>query len=98
MLQFVADICNGMRRAAAHFSDERRANFLEDDTIFYECYGDPWLFFYGINRATYFVVEVPDPDDSSSKYDTSTWQKEMDENGYGSYGSGLRIGRRLAEQ
>jgi len=45
-----------------------------------------------------FVADIcnGNPDDSSIKYDTSTWQKEMDENGYGAYGSGLRIGRSLA--
>ena len=69
-------------------------------------YGDTWSFIYGIQTGMNLMKEEkdicvkwenggPKKEDNGVKGDDS-WQEHYDEYGYGAYGRGLKIGKRLA--
>lgn len=67
-----------------------------------QMYGDKWTFLYGIGHGVKLMKEGSESvwsDDRtlvSWEVDDGKWQEHYDEYGYGEYGRGLEIGKKLA--
>lgn len=72
-----------------------------------EKYGDAWKLIYGIDQGMYYIDEgerlkssaeseyIFEASEDEIVYDESQWEEHYEEFGYGPYGKGLKIGRRL---
>lgn len=85
--QFFEDLRSGMERRA--WSEAKDTDELDSsgDSVMKKYYGDPWTFVFGVCDGIWLMKEDKSGD---------TWQESMDKFGYGTFGRGLRIGRRLA--
>jgi len=97
------------RQAYREQGDDNGIQITEDDgkSPPKQKYGDAWKLIYGINQGLKHIDEgkslkssaesdfIFEASEDEIVYDESQWEEHYNEFGYGPYGKGLKIGRRL---
>lgn len=102
---FIRNMVHHMQRRAHSLSRERSSlDRHSDDSVQKQYYGEQWTLFYGIQVGLNLMrgAERKEWDGEKSEWVSNgvstdeSWQEHYDEWGYGRYGRGLEIGKRLA--
>lgn len=105
----ITDLVRYMENRAFHLANSEANHQLNDNrgstpSAQKQYYGDSWRLLYGIHtgmsmmkgeKRVEFSYETEEEIDYGISGDDS-WQEHYDEYGYGPYGRGLKIGKRLA--
>jgi len=104
--RFIQDVCRAMERSAHNYAVEHDIDFpgKDEPSLQKEMYGNTWKFFFGVSkgidlmkhagRRTDYDWETQEKIDHG--IDDDSWQEHYEKYGYGPYGSGLTLGKRLA--
>jgi len=106
--KFMEDLTIHMTNRAHHLAQDEATDLEhkeEGESVQQQLYGDRWKLLYGIVQGIEHMKAgselIRDGGDWQNpemhwEIDDSEWQEHYDEYGYGKYGRGLKIGKRLA--
>ena len=103
--RFIQDVCRAMERSAHNHAVEHDIDFpgKNEPSLQKEMYGNTWKFFFGVSKGIDLMEYARRTDydrGSGEKIDhgvsDDSWQEHYGKYGYGPYGGGLTLGKRLA--
>jgi hypothetical protein len=96
--EFINDLVRFMHRRSIEIvtGESLQEGESDGDSVQKEYYGDQWLLVYGIQSGIEEMWLSNTPTEDYGIKGDSNWQEHYDEYGYGAYGDGLEIGKKLA--
>ena len=105
--RFISTLSQYMDRHAHYESETSIIEQPEEESPPKQKYGDAWRLIFGIKKGMDYLEDgrqlkssadvdfIFEADEDEIVYDEGRWEDHYDEFGYGPYGKGLKIGRRL---
>ncbi len=105
--RYIKDLVNYMKQRAWDEAQDEGTEIVQQQdgpSAQKQMYGDTWTFIYGISSGMVLMNQEHEKEfdwDTGDRIDhgiagDDSWQEHYDEYGYGAYGHGLKIGKRLA--